>query len=136
MDDTNDSYEHFLCRTMPMLSVVLILFFSSVVELGLGVGLLSFVFCPLQKTAWPNRRKEAIFVALGVFLVSPSVAPAGSLAVMPLPLGVLIAFMRSSTDAMFLFKTGWFVVPSMLIMGLVCRYVARRFLSTQVVTAA
>lgn len=118
-----------------MLSAVLILGSISIVELVLGTGLLAFIFYPLQKAAWPNHRKRAVFIASGVLLVSPAVAPAGTLAVAPLPLGVLLSFIRSSTDAMFLLKTWWFIVPSMLITGFLCRYVAHRLFSTQVVPA-
>jgi hypothetical protein len=120
---------------MPMLSVVLILVFISIMELVLGVGLLAFVFYPLKKSSWPNHRKRAAFIALGILLVSPAVAPAGTIAVISLPLGVFLAFIRSSTDAMFLLKTWWFLVPSMLITGVVCRYVAHRLFTTQVAPA-
>jgi hypothetical protein len=118
-----------------MLSAVLILGFISIVELVLGIGLLTLVFYPLQKVAWTAHRKRAVFVALGILLVSPAVAPAGTLAVIPLPFGVLLAFIRSSTDATFLFQTWWFIVPSMLITGFACRYVAHRLFSTQVAPA-
>jgi hypothetical protein len=114
-----------------MFSVVLILGFVSIVELVIGVGLLTLIFYPLKKTAWPIHRKQAVFAALGVLIVSPAIAPAGTLAVIPLPLGVLLAFMRSSTDATFLLQTWWFIVPSMLITGLACRYVAHRLFSMQ-----
>ena len=118
-----------------MFSAVLILGFVSIVELVIGVGLLTVVLYPLQKSAWTIQRKKAMFVALGVLLVSPAIAPAGTLSVMPLPLGVLLAFIRSITDVTFLLQTWWFIVPSMLITGLVCRYVAHRLFSTRVATA-
>jgi hypothetical protein len=109
----------------------LILGFIYIAELVLGIGLLAFVFYPFQKSAWPNHRKRLLFIALGVLLVSPAVAPAGTLAVIPLPLGVLLAFIRSSTDAMFLARTWWLIVPSMLITGFACRYVAHRLFSAR-----
>lgn len=111
---------------LPMLSSVLILGFLSVAGLGIGIALLSLILYPLQKSTWPAHRKRGLFIALGVLLASPAVAPAGTLAVIPLPLGVLLAFIRSSTDAMFLARTWWFIVPSMLITGFACRYVAHR----------
>lgn len=117
-----------------MLSAALILGLVAIVELVIGVGLLTIVLYPLQKAAWPIQRKKAMFVALGVLLVSPAIVPAGTLAVIPLPLGVILAFIRSLTDVTFLLKTWWFISPSALITGFVCRYVAHRLFSSQVVT--
>lgn len=118
-----------------MFSAVLILWLVAIVELVIGVGLLTVVLYPLQKAAWPIQRKKAMFVALGVLFVSPAIAPAGTLSVMPLPFGALLAFIRSLTDVAFLLKTLWFILPSMLITGFVCRYVAHRLFSTRVATA-
>jgi hypothetical protein len=120
---------------MPMLFSVLILFIF-IVELVLGIGLLATVFYPLKKSAWSNYQKRAIFVAVGALLVSPAVAPAGTLAIIPIPLGVLLACIRSSMDAMFLLKTWWLIAPSMLITAFVCRYVSHRLFSTQVAPAS
>jgi len=109
-----------------MLSSVLILGFLSIAGLGIGIALLSLILYPLQKATWPLRRKQGLFTTLGILLASPAVAPAGTLSVIPLPLGVLLTSIRSSTDVMFLLKTWWFIVPSMLITGFVCKYVAHR----------
>ena len=60
---------------MPMLSAMLILVLISIVELVLGIGFLTLLSYPLQKVAWPAYRKQVVFVALGVLLVSPALAP-------------------------------------------------------------
>lgn len=112
-----------------MVSAVLILGCIAIVELVVGISLLAFIFFSVQKTPGFSNRRRFAFVALGVLLISPALVPAGTLAVVPLPLGVLLAFVRSSADVMFLLKTWWFIVPSMLVTGFACRYVARRFFS-------
>ncbi|UPG84340.1 hypothetical protein L2Y94_13420 [Luteibacter aegosomatis] len=98
----------------------------AVVELLIGVGLLSFFVYPVKNIAWPNNRKRVIFVCVGVLITSPALAPAGTLALFPIPLGVLLMYLRSSEDAIFLLKTWWFILPSMLITGLACTYAANR----------
>lgn len=109
-----------------MLTPAVILGFIAIVELALGIGLLTFVFNLFQNAGWPARRKQAAFVASGVLLISPAAAPAGMLAVVPLPLGMMLAFIRSAADAAFLLHTWWVIVPSMVITGIACTYVARR----------
>lgn len=115
-----------------MISVVMVIGFISIVELALGIGFLVVIFHSFRNAAWPSNRKRVAFIILGVLLISPAIAPAGTLAVIPLPLGILLAFMRSSTDAMFMLKTWWFILPSMIVTGVVCRYVAQRVLVDRV----
>src|SRR5206468_5536893 len=119
----------------PMLSAVLILACIAIVELVVGISVLAFIFSSVQKTPGFSRRRQFAFVALGVLLFSPALVPAGTLAVVPLPLGVLLTFVRSSADALFLLKTWWFIVPSMLITGFACSYVAHRCFSRSVLPA-
>ena len=115
-----------------MVSVVLMLAFVSIVEVVLGIGLLALVlYPPLQKATWTIRRKRVVFVTLGVLLISPVVAPAGTLAVIPVPIGVFLAFTRSSADVAFLLQAWWFIVPSMLATGFACWYVVHRLFSMQ-----
>lgn len=84
-----------------MLFSALILVLIAVAELTFGVALLTAVTYPLRKSKWPINSKQWIFSVLGGLLASPAIAPAGTLAVFPLPLGVLLAFVRTSTDAYF-----------------------------------
>lgn len=109
-----------------MVSEFLLLGFLATAELVLGIALLALLFYPFRKADWANRFKRALFIAFGVVLASPALAPAGSITVIPLPLGVLLAFIRSSSDIIFLLRTFWFTVPAMLITGFVSGYVARR----------
>ena len=109
-----------------MFSAVLLIGGVSIVELILGAFLLALLFSTLRKAGWSINGKRALLIILGVVLVSPALAPAGSSALIPLPLGVLLAFIRTSEDVTFLFRTYWFIVPSMLVTGLVFGYVARR----------
>jgi len=109
-----------------MLSAVVLIGFGSIVELTLGIGLLALVVSPIRKTDWPVRAKRTLLVTLGVILISPALAPAGSTALIPLPLGVLLAFIRRAEDVALLINTLWFLAPSMLVSGVVFSYVARR----------
>jgi len=109
-----------------MVSAVLLISFVSIVELILGSALLALLFSLLRKASWSRHAKRALLIVLGVILVSPALAPAGSTALIPLPLGILLAFLRKSEDVNFLLRTLWFIVPSMLITGLVLGYIARR----------
>ena len=109
-----------------MVSVVLLIGFVSMIELMLGSALLALLFTLLRKARWPSYAKRALLIVFGVILVSPALAPAGFMALIPLPLGVLLAFLRKSEDVTFLFRTLWFIVPSMLVTGLVFGYMARR----------
>lgn len=118
-----------------MLSAVLILGCIAIVEFAFGVGVLVLIFHSVQKKSGFSHRTRLAFVALGVLLISPALVPAGTLAVVPLPMGVLLALMRSSEDALFLLKTWWFIVPSMLITGFACRYAAHRVFSGKVLPA-
>lgn len=118
-----------------MLSAALTLGCIAIVELVVGISVLAFIFFSVQKMPGFSRRRRLAFVALGALLFSPALVPAGTLAVVPLPLGVLLTFVRSSADALFLLKTWWFIVPSMLITGFACSYVAHRFFPKAVLPA-
>jgi membrane-associated PAP2 superfamily phosphatase len=109
-----------------MFSAVLLIGGVSIVELMLGVGLLALLFSPMRKTNWSVHAKRSLLIILGVILISPALTPAGSTALIPLPLGVLLAFIRRAEDVTFLFHTLWFLVPSMLVTGFVFGYMARR----------
>lgn len=109
-----------------MLSAVLFIGVVSIVELIVGVALLALLFSALRKTTWRILAKRASLIIVGVMLASPAPAPAGSAALIPLPLGVLLASIREWEDVTFLFRTYWFIVPSMLVTGLLLSYVAHR----------
>jgi hypothetical protein len=109
-----------------MVSAVLLIGFVSIVELILGSALLVFLFSLLRRVGWSSHVKRVLLIVLGVMLISPALAPAGSMALIPLPLGILLAFLRRSEDVTFLYRTLWFIVPSMLVTGLVFVYIARR----------
>jgi hypothetical protein len=70
-----------------MLSAVLILGCTAIVELVVGISVLAFIFFSVQNTLGHSHRRRVTFVALGVRLISPALVPAGTLAVVPLPLG-------------------------------------------------
>lgn len=106
--------------------LIFFIVFISIIELVVGCALLALLFQPLRKFSWPSLHKRQLFVVFGVLLISPTVAPAGAISVIPLPIGVLLAFIRSSSDVIFLFRTWWFLLPSMLVTGFVFRHVANR----------
>ena len=89
---------------------LLLLGFLSITELLLGNALFALIFYPLRKAGLDNRFKRASFIAFGVVLASPALAPAGSIMVIPLPFGILLAFTRSSSDVSFF--TSKFLVHS------------------------
>lgn len=109
-----------------MHSAVMIIGVLFVIELLLGVCLLKILCYPLGKVKWSTNAKRSILVGVGVLLASPALAPAGSSALIPLPLGVLLIFVRRSEDVDFLMRTGWFLLPSMIVTGIVFFYMARR----------
>jgi hypothetical protein len=67
-------------------------------------------------------------VTLGTTILSPALAPAGTIAAIPLPLGVLLPFTRSANDLAFLIHQWQFLVPSMLITSAICSYIVWRVL--------
>jgi len=109
-----------------MVSEFLVFGCLSIFELMLGSAILAILFYPLRKAGWNNGVNRALFVAFGIVLVSPALAPAGFITVIPLPLGILLAFIRSSSDITFLLRTSWFTVPSMFVTGFIFSYIARR----------
>jgi hypothetical protein len=60
---------------------LLLLVFLSITELLLGNALFALIFYPLRKAGLDNRFKRASFIAFGVVLASPALAPAGSIMV-------------------------------------------------------
>jgi hypothetical protein len=109
-----------------MLSAVMLIGVLSTIELLLGVWLLALLRHPLDKAKWPANAKRSLLVGFGVLLASPALAPAGSSALIPLPLGVLLIFVRGSEDMDFLMHTSWFLLPSMIVTGIAFIYMARR----------
>ena len=91
-----------------------------------GGAVLAFFAIGLHELGAPVRAQRATFVVLGVAILSPMLAPAGTLAVMPVPLGVMLAFTRSVSDFSYFARMWWFVVPSLLITALICWGIARR----------
>jgi len=75
-----------------MLSAVLILACIAIAEIVVGISVLVLIFHSVQKTSGFSRRRRLAFVALGVLLISPALVPAGTLTVIPLPMGVLMAY--------------------------------------------
>lgn len=109
-----------------MITLIMVLTFLYAAELLIGVAILSFILHPLRQVRWSVFSKRVVLTILGVILVSPVLAPAGTLAVIPVPISVLMAFTRSSADVGYMLHTSWFIALSMLVTALLCRYVARR----------
>ena len=109
--------------------VLAALFVASAVIIG-GAVLAPFVFI-LRKSNAPVSIQRILFVALGTIILSPALAPAGTIAVIPLPLVVLLIFTRSASDIAFLVNQWQFLMPSMLITATICCYIAWRVFPNQ-----
>jgi hypothetical protein len=109
--------------------VLAVLFVASAVIIG-GAVLAPFVFI-LRKSNAPVSIQRILFVALGTIILSPALAPAGTIAVIPLPLVVLLIFTRSASDIAFLVNQWRFLMPSMLVTATICCYIAWRVFPNQ-----
>jgi hypothetical protein len=102
--------------------VLAVLFVASAAIIG-GVVLAPLVFV-LHKFNAPVSIRRSLFVALGTTILSPALAPAGTIGAIPLPLVVLLLFTRSASDIAFLFYQWRFLMPSILVTAAICCYIA------------
>ncbi|MBU6247442.1 MAG: hypothetical protein KGN77_06760 [Xanthomonadaceae bacterium] len=109
--------------------VLAVLFVASAVIIG-GAVLASIVLI-LRKSSAPVSMQRILFVALGTIILSPALAPAGTIAAIPLPLVVLLIFTRSTSDIAFLVHQWRFLMPSMVVTATICCYIAWRVFPNQ-----
>jgi hypothetical protein len=109
--------------------VLAVLLVASAVIIG-GAVLAPFVLI-LRKSVAPVSMQRILFVALGTIILSPALAPAGTIAAIPLPLVVLLIFTRSASDIAFLVHQWLFLMPSMLVTATICCYIAWRVFPSQ-----
>jgi hypothetical protein len=109
--------------------ILAIMFVSGAVLIG-GAVLAPMAY-GLRKLKAPVSVQRSAFVILGTIILSPVLAPAGTIAVIPLPLGALLLFTRSVSDIAYLVRIWWFLVPSLLITAAICCYIAWRVFPNQ-----
>jgi hypothetical protein len=114
---------------MDTLIALAFLFVAGAVLIG-GAALAALAFC-LRKFNMPVLVQRSLFVAIGTGALSPALAPAGTIAAVPLPLGALLPFTRSLSDIAFLVHQWWFLVPSMLVTASICCCIAWRAFPNQ-----
>ena len=101
------------------------LFVFLVFGLMVSAGVMTLFAIFLRKLRVPTHVRRAWFIVVGSLVASPSLSPAGTLAMLPLPLGLMLAFTRSVFDLRFLVSTWWFFVPSLAVTASACWYIAR-----------
>ena len=89
---------------------------------GLVIAFLVVGMRELEATI-PAQR--ATFISLGTVILAPTLAPAGTLAAIPLPFGIMLLFVRSVHDLGYFTHMWWFMLPSFLVTGAVCWLVSR-----------
>ena len=109
--------------------VLAVLLVAGAVIIG-GAVLVPLAFI-LRKSNAPVSMQRILFVALGTIIFSPALAPAGTIAAIPLPLVVLLLFTRSASDIAFLVHQWRFLIPSMLVTATICCYIAWRVFPNQ-----
>ena len=109
--------------------VLAVLLVAGAVIIG-GAVLVPLAFI-LRKSNAPVSMQRILFVALGTIILSPALAPAGTIAAIPLPLVVLLLFTRSASDIAFLVHQWRFLIPSMLVTATICCYIAWRVFPNQ-----
>jgi len=109
-----------------MASFILLLVAFLVVGLLASAGVMAIVAIFLRKLQTSIKIRRIVFIIVGSLVATPSLVPAGTLAVLPLPLGVTLAFTRSTPDLLFLVKTWWFFLPSVIFTAACCWHIARR----------
>jgi hypothetical protein len=92
----------------------------------IGTVVLIPVTLGLRKLKVSLIPQRVSFTLVATLLLSPVLAPAGFIMVIPLPLGFMLPFIRSVEDISYLAKIWWFLVPSVLITATACAYVACR----------
>src|SRR6185312_5213312 len=107
--------------TLPGLAILFIvgaIFVGCVVLVPIAYG--------LRKLKASVSVQRSLFVLLGTIILSPVLAPAGTIAAIPLPLGFLLIFTHSAADISYLAHMWWFVAPSMFVTAVVCIYISWR----------
>lgn len=107
--------------------IVLAVLFLAYIAL-IGSAILYFLVLGLSVLKLPASLRRGVVVALGTVILSPALAPAGTIAAIPLPLGVLLPSIRSATDLAFLVHQWHFLVPSILVTTAICSYIVWRVL--------
>lgn len=100
----------------------------AVMELTIGISCIALVCGLFKHWRRPWRYQRALFTASCVVFASPVLAPAGFIAVVPVPQLFLLLCLRSLDDAQWLWETAWFGAPSMLVSGFVAWYLAGKLL--------
>ena len=88
-------------------------------------GVIAFVLVGMREFDATVSAQRAAFVVLGTILLSPALAPAGTFGAFPLPLGVMLAFVRSLQDLTFFFRMWRFMLPSVIATAFVCWLLAK-----------
>jgi hypothetical protein len=109
-----------------MASFIALLVTFLVVGLLASAGVMAIFAIFLRKLQTSIQIQRILFIIVGSLIATPSLVPAGTLAVLPLPLGVALAFTRSVCDLLFLVKTWWFFLPSAIFTAASCWYIAQR----------
>jgi hypothetical protein len=87
--------------------------------------IIAFVLVGMREFDATVSAQRAALVVLGTILLSPAVAPAGTFGALPLPLGIMLVFVRSLQDLTFFFRMWWFMLPSVIATALVCWLLAK-----------
>ncbi len=109
-----------------MASLIVLSVAFLVFGLFVSVGVMAAFGIFLRKLQTSIKIKRTVFVIVGSLVASPSLVPAGTLELLTLPLGLTLAFTRSVSDLVFLFKTWWFLLPSVIFTAVSCWHIARR----------
>jgi hypothetical protein len=106
-----------------VLAAMFLAYFSVV-----GIAVLYILSLCLRAARLSSSFQQPVAVFLGTVMLSPVLAPAGTIAVVPVPLAVLLPFTRSAEDVEFLVRQWWFLVPSLLATAAVCSVIVWRAL--------
>jgi hypothetical protein len=109
-----------------MVSFIALLFAFLLLGLLASADFMTIVALFLRKLRAPIKVQRFVFIIVGLLIATPSLIPAGTLAVLPLPLGVALVFTRSISDLFFLVKIWWLFLPSVIFTIASCWYIARQ----------
>jgi hypothetical protein len=86
---------------------------------------IAFLVMGMREMGATLSTQRATFISFGTLLFAPSVAPAGTLAAIPLPFGIMLLFVRSFHDLGYFIHLWWFLLPSFLVTGIACWLLSR-----------
>lgn len=107
--------------------IVLAILFLAYIAL-VGSAVLYLLVACLRALKLPVPLQRSVAACLGTIILTPALAPAGNIAAIPLPLGILLSFVHSAKDLAFLIHQWQFLVPSVLITSAICSYIVWRVL--------